>query len=167
MAQSFDRLINRGIKAASLLSNDKTDLQVSGFLNLRYQGQSYELCIPYEKNFIELFHQEHEHRFGYRIEDKPLELVSIQCSIRVKKDKIPLPRKSSTGPKPVVPIQDTLIQFEGGTASVPVYNRKSFITGQQISGPALVVDDYITVLLTEEYGLQVDTLLNLILERKG
>ncbi len=167
LAQSFDRLINRGIKASSLLNNDKTDLQVSGFLNLRYQGQSYELCIPHEKNFIELFHHEHEHRFGYRIEDKPLELVSIQCSIRVKKDKIPLPRKSSTGPKPVIPIQDTLMHFEGGTASVPVYNRKSFTVGQQISGPALVVDDYITVLLTEEYGLQVDTLLNLILERNS
>ena len=166
LAQSFDRLINRGIKAASLLSNDRTDLQVSTFLNLRYQGQSYELCIPYEKDFIELFHQEHEHRFGYRIEDKPLELISIQCSIRVRKDKIPLPRKSSAGPKPIAPIRDTSIHFEGGAARVPVYNRKSFSTDRQINGPALIVDDYITVLLTEEYGLQVDTLLNLILERK-
>jgi N-methylhydantoinase A len=166
LTQSFDRLINRGIKAASLLCNDRTDLQVSSFLNLRYQGQSYELCIPYKNNFTELFHLEHEHRFGYRIEDKPLELISVQCSIRVRKHKIPLPRKSSTGPKPIASIRDTLIHFERGTASVPVYNRKSFTTGQQISGPALIVDDYITVLLTEEYGLKVDTLLNLILTRK-
>lgn len=166
LAQSFDMLINRGLKAAGLQNNDRADLQVSGFLNLRYRGQSYELCIPYEKNFIELFHQEHEHRFGYRIEDKPLELVSIQCAIRVRKDKMPLPGKNSAGPKPIAPIRDALIHFEDGTASVPVYDRKSFTAGLQISGPALIVDDYISVLLTEEYGLQVDTLHNLILTRK-
>jgi len=166
LAQSFEQLISRGVQEAGLLSNNKDDLQISGFLNLRYQGQSYELSIPYEKNFTELFHHEHEHRFGYRIEEKPLELVSIQCSIRVIKEKMSLPRKNSTESKMPVPTRDTVIHFDKGKTSVPVYDRKSFACGQQISGPALIVDDYITVLLTEEFTLQVDPLLNLLLERK-
>jgi N-methylhydantoinase A len=166
LAQNFERLISRGEQEAGLLNNNKDDLQISGFLNLRYQGQSYELSIPYEENFTELFHQEHEQRFGYRIEDKQLELVSIQCSIRVMKEKTLLPRKNSTEAKTPVPTRDTVMHFDKGQASVPVYDRKSFACGQQISGPSLIVDDYITVLLTEEYALQVDPLLNLILERK-
>jgi N-methylhydantoinase A len=167
LEQSFDRLYKKALLEAGVLCNNRHDLHVSGFLNLRYHGQSYELCIPYEKNFIELFHQEHEHRFGYRIEDKPLELISIQCSIRIRKDKIPLPRKKGTGPVTPVPSSDTLIYFGKESIRVPVYDRKSLTTGQQINGPALIVDDYITVLLTQEYGLQVDTLLNLVLERKN
>ena len=165
LAQNFDRLINRGIQEARVLCSNEDDLQVNSFLNLRYQGQSYELCIPYEKDFTELFHRQHEHRFGYRLEEKLLELVSIQCSIRINKEKMPLPRQSADRPKPASPIRDALIHFERGGITVPVYDRKSFASGQKISGPALIVDDYITVLLTEEYVLQVDTLLNLNLER--
>ena len=66
---------------------------------------------------------------------------------------------------PASPIHDALIHFERGGVTVPVYDRKSFASGQKTSGPALIVDDYITVLLTEEYALQVDSLLNLNLER--
>ena len=62
---------------------------------------------------------------------------------------------------------DTLIHFETGDVTVPVYGRKSFSVGEKITGPALVVDDYTTVLLTEDFSLQVDTLLNLILEEKN
>ena len=165
LAQNFDRLINKGIQEASVLCSNKNDLKINCFLNIRYQGQSYELCIPYGKNFIEQFHQEHEHRFGYRLEDKPLELISIQCSIRINKQKIPLPQINAVQKKPISPIHDTLIHFEGDADNVPVYNRKSLAYGQKIRGPALIVDDYITVLLTGEFSLQIDTLLNLILER--
>jgi N-methylhydantoinase A len=112
-----------------------------------------------------LFHQAHEHNFGYRLEDTPLELVSIQCSIRINKEKIPLPRKSAVQTKPVSSVQGALIHFEGGVEDVQVYDRKSFSPGQEIRGPALIVDDYITVLLTDEFSLQVDSLQNLILER--
>jgi N-methylhydantoinase A/oxoprolinase/acetone carboxylase beta subunit len=54
------------------------DIEIFRFLNLRYQGQSYELCSPFEKIFSELFHQIHEHTFGYSLQDTPLEFVSIQ-----------------------------------------------------------------------------------------
>jgi len=167
---SMKTLVNRGLEEAKNISStdEKRDIIIEKFLNLRYQGQSYEIRIPHEKNFIELFHQAHEHNFGYRLEEKPLELVSIQCSVRIPRKKTPLPRKKTAQSNTVSPIMDTLIHFEaGGAATVPVYGRKSFLFGQKITGPALVVDDYTTVLLTEDFSLQVDTLLNLILEKKN
>ena len=163
---SMKAMVNRGLAEARTISRDggKNNKTIEKFLNLRYQGQSYEIRIPYEKNFIELFHQAHEHNFGYRLEEKPLELVSIQCSISIQKKKTPLPRKNAVQTKPASPIRDARIHFETGAATVPVYDRKSFSVGQEINGPALVVDDYTTVLLTEDFSLQIDTLLNLILE---
>jgi N-methylhydantoinase A len=167
LANTMKILVNKGLEEAKSLSRDgdQADINIFRFLNLRYQGQSYELTIPYEKNFIELFHQSHEHNFGYRLEKTPLELVSIQCSIRIQKERTPLPRKSAVPTKPVSPDQNTLIHLEEGVKDVPVYDRKPFSHGQKITGPALIVDDYITVLLTDEFSMQVDSLLNLVLER--
>ncbi|UCD65770.1 MAG: hydantoinase/oxoprolinase family protein [Deltaproteobacteria bacterium] len=167
LANTMKILVEKGLEDAKALSRDgdQADINIFRFLNLRYQGQSYELTIPYEKNFIELFHQSHEHNFGYRLEKTPLELVSIQCSIRIQKERTPLPRKSTVPTKPVSPDQNTLIHLEEGVKDVPVYDRKPFSPGQKITGPALIVDDYITVLLTDEFSMQVDSLLNLVLER--
>jgi N-methylhydantoinase A/oxoprolinase/acetone carboxylase beta subunit len=78
---------------------------------------------------------------------------------------MPLPQITAVQKKPISPIHDMLIHFEGDAFNVPVYDRKSLAYGQKIRGPALIVDDYITVLLTGEFSLQIDTLLNLILER--
>jgi N-methylhydantoinase A len=166
---TMKRLVSRGLTEAKAISSDDggKDIIIEKFLNLRYQGQSYEIRIPHGKNFIELFHQAHEHNFGYRLEEKPLELVSIQCTVRIPRKKIPLPRSEAAQSNTASPIMDTLIHFETGDATVPVYGRKSFSAGQKITGPALVVDDYTTVLLTEDFSLQVDTLLNLILEEKN
>jgi len=163
---TMKRLVSRGLAEAKAISSDdgRKDIIIEKFLNLRYQGQSYEIRIPYEKNFIELFHQAHEHNFGYRLEEKSLELVSIQCTVRIPRKKTPLPRNEAAQSNTASPIMDTLIHFETGDSTVPVYGRKSFSAGQKITGPALVVDDYTTVLLTEDFSLQVDTLLNLILE---
>ena len=167
LGNSMKIMVNRGLEEAKTISGDggKENITIDKFLNLRYQGQSYEIRIPYEKNFIELFHQAHEHNFGYRLEEKPLELVSIQCSVRIHKEKTPLPRKNAAQPDTASPIRNARIHFEAGNAVVPVYDRKFFSAGQEFKGPALIVDNYTTVLLTGDFSLQVDTLLNLILER--
>jgi len=166
---SMKTLVNRGLADAKTISSDdgKKDIIIEKFLNLRYQGQSYEIRIPHVNNFVELFHQAHEHNFGYRLEEKPLELVSIQCSVRIPRKKTPLPRKKATQSNTASPIMDTLVHFEKGNATVPVYGRKSLSVGQKITGPALIVDDYTTVSLTEDFSLQVDALLNLKIEENN
>ena len=61
--------------------------------------------------------------------------------------------------------RDAFIHFTQCSDTVPVYDRNSFTAGHKLTGPALIANDYITVLLTDEYSLHVDDLLNLILER--
>jgi N-methylhydantoinase A len=167
LSREFEKLVNHGLKEARKLKRvgDENKIQQSSFLNLRYQGQSYELCIPYVKNFKEIFHQHHELKFGYRLDKTPLELVSIQCSIKVIRAKYSLPRQSSGISGRIKPIETGTIHFEDGPYQVPVYDRKMLIPGYQLTGPVLVIDDYITVLLPDQFTLQVDELLNLLIEK--
>jgi len=140
-----------------------TAIKISRFLNLRYQGQSYELTIPYEKNFIELFHQNHEQNFGYCLEDAPLELVSIQCSLKISRPKPALPRQEKGIRQKFTPSLQLPVYFEKTPVMTPVVNRPELNAGAILKGPALIVDNYTTILLPESFSLEVDELFNLII----
>ena len=168
LADSMRDLVDRCLVQAGPLrrSRKKKDAVISRFLNLRYQGQSYELSIPYEKNFMELFHRLHEHNFGYRLDDAPLELVSIQCTIAVKRKKPPLPRQKKAEPKKLNPLQQQPLYFDRAPVIVPVFNRFDMTAGSKLAGPALVIDNYTTILLPGSFSLEVDELHNLIISGK-
>ena len=144
---------------------NNSEISIEKYLNLRYQGQSYEIRIPYEKNFIELFHQAHEHNFGYSLSDSPLELVSIQCSIKVNRTKRALPRIMPGQNNKVSPAGEHTVHFENGPEMVKVFNRNEIATGVILAGPALVVDNYTTILLPSGFKLEVDELQNIHMEK--
>jgi N-methylhydantoinase A len=166
LANTMKNLVDRGIAETKTLyrNGDPADIHISRFLNLRYQGQSYELCIPYEKNFIELFHQAHEHNFSYRLQDTPLELVSIQCSLTVNRKKQALPRQKRSTHRKVEPFCEQPVYFEHTPVNVPVFKRADMASGLVLAGPALVVDNYTTILLPASFLLEVDELHNLIIQ---
>jgi len=168
LADSMKDLVGRCLAEAGPLrrGRDPDGTSISRFLNLRYQGQSYELSIPYEKNFMELFHRLHEHNFGYSLDDAPLELVSIQCSVAVKRKKSPLPRQKKAEQKKLNPLQQQPVYFERVPVTVPVFNRLDLAAGSNLAGPALVVDNYTTILLPGPFSLEVDELHNLIISGK-
>lgn len=143
------------------------DLEIERFLDLRYQGQSFELTIPYDKDFRKKFHQLHELHFGYAMENAPLELISIRCTLRLKREKQPLPRQlRQVFPPPEIEGQSTVL-FEEGRARVNLYLRKRLLNGHSFSGPALIIDDYTTILVTKDFHVRVDSLANLIMEQKS
>jgi N-methylhydantoinase A len=166
LASKMKTLVDKGFEEARTISreNGKDNISIEKFLNLRYQGQSYEICIPYKKDFSELFHLAHEHNFGYRLEEKPLELVSIQCSIRVNRTQRELPRKTLTRIKNILPLGEHPVYFENGPEKVSVFDRSDMTTGFTLAGPALVVDNYTTILLPVSFVLEVDELQNIIIQ---
>ena len=168
LAENMKNLVDKCLDEARTVcrKGEQADLVISRFLNLRYQGQSYELSIPYEKNFIELFHRAHEHNFGYRLEDSPLELISIQCSVKVKRSKSALPREKMADRKKLKPFSLHPIHFGCTPVEVPVYKRADMAAGLTLAGPALVIDNYTTILLPESFSLAVDELHNIIISGK-
>lgn len=170
LGKAFENLKAKGLTEIDTLFRDKRaaripDPETQCFVNLRYKGQSYELCVPYDQDFREKFHRAHEFAFGYRIDDAPLELTSIQCTIRIPRIRQPLPEVRKKGQGKPAPERKTPVLFEAGLVMVPVFIREGLLPGHELPGPALVVDDYTTILLTEDFCLQVDSLLNLVLTR--
>lgn len=166
LAAAMKTLVNKGLAETKALCRKEApaDIDISRFLNLRYQGQSYELSIPYEKDFIELFHREHEHNFGYRLQNAALELVSIQCSVKINRKKQALPRQKKGTPRKIKPLLEQPVYFEHSPVKTPVFKRGDMETGATLTGPALVVDNYTTILLPDSFFLEVDELHNLIIQ---
>ena len=159
---AFSRLEKRAIAEAEALRLKGT-IRIDRRLDLRYKGQSYELTVPFEKKFEDLFHAMHDHDFGYRMKDAELELVSIRCTLRGEQKRAALPRSSYTNNKPQ-PFKETHVELDSEkTRTVLVYKRPSLHNGQTLQGPALIIDNYTTILLPAGFFLKVDELLNLVI----
>jgi len=68
--------------------------------DLRYKGQSFELTVeadPFEK-LEHRFHQAHERRYGYRMEDEAVELVNLRLisTVPVEKPELAEPEAGDT-----------------------------------------------------------------------
>jgi N-methylhydantoinase A len=163
MESSFSEMEEKLTLQMQNLCHDGT-LIIERFLDLRYKGQSYEISVIYSDNFREEFHASHEHHFGYKLPDIPLELVSIRSTVKIKNQGYIFPRH--TIKKGHLPEEEgrVSITFEGGKESVPVYQRRSLSPGNSLQGPALIIDNYTTILVQFNFDMTIDSLLNIVLK---
>jgi N-methylhydantoinase A len=92
---------------------------------MRYVGQSYEIVVPFEGNFIEKFHMLHEKNYGYCNKDKQVEAVNVRVRARGKLSKPEfkkydtmtptIPDKAFYGEKKVI--------FSGKQYNTKIYQR--------------------------------------------
>ena len=54
------------------------EVVVKRLLDMRYQGQSYELTIPLTPNFVGDFHVAHHYAYGYSDLNAPVEIVNLR-----------------------------------------------------------------------------------------
>ena len=106
-------------------------------LDLRYQGQSFTLNVPYTvlTAAMDDFHQAHHQRFGHRLE-APVELVNVRASLHVAVPVLPLDSiESEMG-------QETIeqVNLAGEVKPVPLMQRSNLDVGRSYAGPVLVID---------------------------
>jgi N-methylhydantoinase A len=166
LAENMQELVNSGLDEARHICSKTagSDIAIARSLNLRYKGQSHELSIPFSENFITLFHQAHDQNFGYSLPDTPLELVSIQCSITVRRTKHQLPRQGVALHKEIHPAAEKYVYLGERPEKISVFTRSDILPGQKIAGPALVIDNYTTILVPSSFELEVDPLYNIIIQ---
>lgn len=174
--------------AAHLAGEASAILEAEGFgatrrrlqwsLELRYNGQGYELAVPVaethsgspsEQQFAEAalrFHQIHECRYGHAMTWRPIDLVALRCrSIGLA---TPPPLRPDAPPPVRTPQPIAVRPAILNTADrqdVPIYERESLGSGVQITGPAIVVQLDATTVVPPGWQLIVDDQLNLVLER--
>ncbi len=157
---AFAPMIAQGTKELLKLCGSGK-VRVKRFLDLRYHGQSFELTIDYDHKFRINFHKLHEKQFGYAMKNSPLELVAIRCTIRLEGQVTPLPRQRCKTKKAARAQGKGKIFFAHDEKKVDIYRRKDLDWGHSIHGPALIMDDYTTILLTGRFKARVDALSNL------
>jgi N-methylhydantoinase A len=161
IAGHFDALFDEARQELEEEDVPVGDLRELRSLDLRYQGQSYTLNVPWRESEIgELFHAEHERRYGHRL-DMPVELVALRVDVRARPRDPGLPRiRESDGE--ASPEYHT--HTYGQPALVPVFRRQSLGAGHRIEGPAIVVESVATTWIAPGWTAQVDRLGDLRLE---
>jgi N-methylhydantoinase A len=139
------------------------DIETDFSLDLRYQGQSYMLNLPWQgvTATSSAFHAAHERRYGHRL-DAAVELVNLRCGLRASPPQMQLPLLADG----VVESQEpSLASLAGVGEPVPVWARSALCAGQVFAGPALVTETVATTWLPAGWCCRVDQLGNLLLQR--
>lgn len=153
---------------------------IGAALDLRYQGQSYELTIPLALPItgervaaaIAAFHQAHAQRYGYAMPEEAVTAVTLRVSGRGPGAQPQLPRHplgnadpsaAYLGNRPVWFVAGATDQV--GATSTPTYDRACLLAGNELQGPALILQYDTTVVLIPGWVARVDALGNLWLER--
>jgi len=133
--------------------------------DLRYRGQSFELTV--EANRLEeleaRLHAAHEQRYGYRMEDQPVELVSVRLVATVPGEKPMLHEPEPTGGAHVTRRQ---ANFDGAWADTPVHDRTRMGRGSTVEGPAIVEFPEATLVVRPGWRGTVDHVGTLVLRRQ-
>jgi N-methylhydantoinase A len=124
------------------------------FLDARYRRQSHEITIPYEKDFVQTFHQAHKKLYGYMKPDGGVEIVTLRARAIIKKEKFSLPKLARACQK--VESKKEELFFDNRRIQVSSYRREDFFTGFRFSGPALVLENTSTLFIPPDFKCEVD-----------
>ena len=132
-------------------------------LDLRYQGQSFELTVPFSSDFQTAFHEQHVRRYGYKNEAAGLEIVNlrVQAIGDVSPPRIETRATGSADSSGAVCHERRLV-FASGSGNVPFYDRRLLRPGHHVPGPAVIFQDDTTILLSETDHADVDVWQNVL-----
>jgi len=100
----------------------------------RYLGQSFELEIVAGENASRAFHDEHRRRYGYSVEDEPVEIVSARLTATAALAELPRPPRECAGDSAAASRD---VWVDGKYAPAAVYARAN-IGRPIVQGPALI-----------------------------
>ena len=173
----FDELLTRAENEMKPEGFTPDQLEIDRSLDMRYEGQSYELNIPYftetstrlqeTQTLVEKFHAAHDQRFGYARTDAPVEVVNLRLTATGETDKPPIQSLPlvDADPSEAFTVQNPVI-FDGEALLTDFYRREALRPGNRIVGPAIVTEFSATTAIPPGFSAVVDTYQNLILRKK-
>lgn len=139
--------------------------QIRHSLDMRYAGQSYELNVPFNGDFVSAFHRAHEKRYGYFDRARACEVVNIRARFTGRAHKTALP-KFRIGGLSAAPafVFKSQVLFHGRRRLTAIYDRSRLRAGNRVPGPAIVTEYSATSLIPPDWSGRVDRNGNLLLE---
>jgi N-methylhydantoinase A len=149
-------------------------LELSRFADLRYLGQSYELCLPVPPGtlgaasvgaLVSGFHGSHERAYGYARAGEKVELVNLRLVALGK-----LPRSGSLSARPLQglpdhqPVGRRPVVFEGRAVETPIYKREHLQRERPLMGPAVIEQLDSTTVVPPGFRFAVESGGNILIE---
>lgn len=159
----FGKLEAEGRRELQQSGTPDPDLSTSWKLDIRYRGQSYEITVPYTRDFRETFQEEHRKLFGYALPDAALEVTTLRLVLEAPPPPLSFPRLLAGKGEAA---DHRRIFYGGAFLEATIVNRAALPPEMPLSGPALILDEESTCFVTPEFVAQADVHGNLHLERK-
>ena len=152
-------------------------MQPQRFLDVRYVGQSFELTIDYpspsrrmdtermRRSIADSFYKAHLQRFGYADKSEAVEIVNLRFKLGLELDKPQVVAAQAAAPdsKDAL-LGEAQVVFSGGPTTTRLYDRDKLGTGNQIAGPAIVLQMDTTIVMPPGWAGSVDDYGNLLVE---
>ena len=168
----FDELLTRAEAEMEAEGFTPKQLKVDRSLDMRYEGQSYELNIPYFTEtgahaLVQKFHDAHAQRFGYARTDAPVEIVNLRLATTGETDNPPIQTLpfADAEPSEAFIVQNRVV-FEAEALPTDFYRREALRPGNHIDGPAIATEFSATTVIPPNFSAVVDAYQNLILTKK-
>jgi N-methylhydantoinase A len=130
-------------------------------LDLRYRGQGYELNVPFGREALSTFQDEHKRRYGYNHEQREVELVTLRLRARIPARNLRWSiERAASGKKN----EHARIWIDGRLVNVAVVDRNSLTTDRRNAGPAVVTEYSATTWIPPHAKYHVDDAANLVVE---
>ena len=158
-SQAKKDLNDQDISDASII------LLKNAFLHYKGSHQNLEIKFDTPENMRKSFEQEHKKRFGFFVEDREIfiEMLTVEA-VGKKTDNYNFlnPNTSTTKANPIA---FKKMYVNGSKINTPIYKRDELIIGQNISGPAIIVEATGTNIIDAGWSGTLDKHYNLILSR--
>jgi N-methylhydantoinase A len=137
-------------------------------VDVRYQGQGYELNVPYGPDMAAQFHDLHQRRYGFANEARALEVVNVRVRMVSAAEPFePVIQPLQEGDGADALIGSRPVYFDGSFHETRVYDRELLRPGDTFAGPAIVSEYSSATILPLGDVLRVDGLGNLVIEVHG
>jgi N-methylhydantoinase A len=137
------------------------------WLDLRYEGQGYELRIPWHSSpsLLEDFHAAHQRRFGYRHIGRKIEAVTLRVRASLSHQQgalVPPKLLSEKGTQ-----ERSSVWFDGKLLTACILERHALPAGFSASGPLIVTEYTATTAVVPGWRLVVHRSGALLLEARS
>ena len=137
-------------------------------LDMRYQGQGYELRIPWRRTpgLLDDFHSAHQRRFGYQHPGKQIEAVTVRVRATLPQQSGAIGTSDKKRARQPGAMRSP-VHFEGKPVKSRILERESLPSGFSASGPAIVTEYTATTVVPPGWRLAVRDSGALLLEARG
>ncbi len=152
-------------EAVSEVKKQSKRVYIERYLDMRYEGQSYEIIVPFRRDFIEQFHKAHKRLYGYRKDDK-VQIVNLRVRVRGKTEK-PKIREYRIFEEKIPErafFDERKVIFNGKEYCCPVLKRSELLPGNRIDGPAIIVEYSSTVFIPPDSEAKIDRFRNILIQ---